>query len=267
MSKIMPREVFKIQLILMSPHIYAHIKGGSSCWEDFGLADWDLFAYPEGQTKIYTATKHFWESEVWCMTRPGARWYAIFAKEDSHAPWVQVSEDMLISDSGPPSWKLSFSLIPGGACGLTLTADQLRDDPTFGTDPNRINFNVSGAFDRNKCQGLAASIAQVPFESMALKSMDTTIPDATLHISMKVGDSEVIHLGGLDTASVWELEQCQGSAISSQGVKARHTNKKALPSVVQIKAIQTGMEICDITGWHYPERSKVTTFRYVFNVK
>lgn len=237
------------------PKVTAHNSGGSNCWFDEGLSDWNQFSNPGSSVSIYTERKNSGS----CFFDIGSRWFALFAKASSSSPWVQVSQNIQISVNGNTSAIISPDAI--GLCGLKITTTRKPSG-----NQGHVGYDVEGSLKPN-CSGPAPAVAAVAPQAMTAQSVNSIVPDQTFNISMKLGSSKTIVLSGLDPESVWELNQCTGNAVSAGGVIPKHTQRKVLPSTLTVTAIQPGQEICDITGWHYPERSKVIDTRYIFTVK
>lgn len=231
------------------PLVTAHVSGGADCWYDNGLADWNQFSAPGQKVSIYTERKN----SGTCFFGIGVRWFALFSKANKTSPWVQVSQDIQINVNGNTSAVISPDAI--GACGLTIATSR----PTFNTDPGQVTYSVSGKLNEN-C-GTQKSLSAEPLAGVS------AIVDQTINIALKVGETKDISLTELDESSGWELGECIGNAVTTNGVVSRHTQKRVLPSMVPVTGAQSGQETCDVTAWHYPERSRVVTIRYVFTVK
>lgn len=252
------------------PLITVHNLGGSSCWNDYGLADWNQYVKTSQSTAtlIYTETDDCWlETEV--------RYFAFFAKSTSTAPWVRVSPMLFLKGAGSiihlgvanPYDSFDSGLYSiDGYCDVRFSGYYNNISGEGGQ--HRLNVNVEGS--RNLIDNCNTPVHALSVDDHSNGQTASLLNQHAISVrsyGLKVGQSKVIKLTGLDSESVWELDQCVGDAVTTNGVIPKHTARKVLPSEVKVTATKVGQEICEITGWHYPERSEVIKARIIFDVK
>jgi hypothetical protein len=251
------------------PRLTAHISGGSNCYYDMGLADWNQFAKPGASVSIYSERK----GSGSCFLSNGIREFTLYMQESDGAAWVPIGPQYRLDVGTPPRglhafdsiypdggiWESAKSeawLAQPGACGLSV---EVRVDIL---DPSRTWFTVSGTASPN-CAGYIyyASNTAATRVRAAAASLESS------RINLKIGQSKTIKLGDLDPGSVWELDSCLGASGEPSGAVPHFTRKKSLLTTFTFKATHTGSESCQLTAWHNPERTKVVTIQLVFNVE
>ena len=257
------------------PIFTAHATGGSNCWYDYGLIDWNQFSEVGSAVSIYTERKNSSD----CYFSSATRWFALFAKYHKDAPWVRISPNIRLYVKGnskitsldvetrrsnislPEGW---FYLANSGQfCGLTVQGRWKSYSDI--SDTGIVNFFLYGAL-KEGCEVPSYWITSFTSATTEEGNLETN-PDEVETINLKVGGKRTFVLKGLDPESVWELGHCEGDAVTSDGVINKHTSRKVLPSRITLRAARSGTETCDVIGWHYPERSKVIAKRVIFNVR
>ncbi len=248
------------------PRLTAHITGGSNCWYDNGLADWNQYAPSGGSVSQYTETKN----SGWCFFEVGIRHFTLFMQPAPNVAWVTITPQyrLFVNDNldlnntyaNGDYWdnmnRGNNWVTNQARCGLSI---QSRIDSQ---DPARVWFEVSGKATPD-CAGYVYPVTN----SASTSALRQAEPDITKTVTMKLGASKTIALNGLDPGSVWELGECTGDAVLASDAIPHNTLRKTLPATVTVRATGRGSEACDVVGWHYPEYSKVVVRRYLFNVK
>lgn len=251
------------------PAFTVHTYGGSNCWYDEGLSDWNQISW-NGDQDILMYTEE--ENSDSCFFAGGFREFAVYARYSFTSPWVRVSVPYKIwnkyvedADAVPNKFTVGAGKRDHpGYCGLRFIMWQ----PTWqkGDTQYHLYVETAGAMVENcETPANAKSLSTVTDKNSLLLSESKSVAERVINLHM--GQTRIMKLKGLDSQSVWELDQCEGDAVTTNGVIPKHTARKVLPSEVKVTAIKAGQEICDITSWHYPERSEVIKGRIIFNVK
>lgn len=81
------------------PQFTVHTTGGSDCWYDNDIADWNKFAKPGQSVSLYTERKNSLGCFV-LFTDPANREVAYFVKENKDSGWKQIGDSFVLFNSG-----------------------------------------------------------------------------------------------------------------------------------------------------------------------
>ena len=267
------------------PQFTVHISGGSDCWYDNGLADWNQFAKPGGgKVTIYTERKNsgFCPDVVQALA---VRGIAYFVKRSKNSPWEQVGNQFVLYNNYNnlgefytkgkepktvcyPPYYTTCQSVNGFFIDSDYNYTKGGDGEKF-KDANVAWVNIDVIDWDSLMSEKGSAVGEHEYEPELISSISASEREEfnAKTYTVKVNDRKRIVLGGLDAESEWELDQCVGESVVSSDVLAIHTPKKDLPDIMEIKALKPGQAVCEITAWHYPERSKVTSRRYTFIIQ
>jgi hypothetical protein len=269
------------------PQVTLHNYAGSDCWYDYGLSDWNQYAKPNNSVSIYTERSN--RAGTCNLQSEAVRGLGFYVKEGKDQPWVLIKPAGVLSnkdnirqnfkvtglvtsyDTGIcpnqsyPSPRLEACSPPEGwtkVCGMVIPYTEKKYDPPGPRNtPNRIlQFWVFGEPDLENCKEAEPTRSQIQSNS------STETHENEIKITIPLGQSRQITLSKLDSESEWELDQCHGDSASLVNVDAHHTKRKTLPETLDFSASKRGVTTCDVTAWHYPERNRVITNRYILTV-
>lgn len=255
------------------PQMTVHYSGGMNCWYLNYLADWNWIASPGAvDVGLYTERDNSGSCNTLFTVSANTN-FAIFIKETPDSPWVRLGKPSTLwnmanvdnaSYINPP---LPYYPVGGllGLCGLKVdTFGYVVDSSLPGT--NKAYVQVSGTPKLDGCDdAYAASVTAV--KATGETNSETFINERT--INMKVGEKRKISLSGLDSESVWELDggQCEGDDNTDSDLKSNYTKYRVLPQTINVTATAKGQRTCNLTAYHYPERTFVARRRYTFIVR
>ena len=255
------------------PQLTVHVAGGYNCWYLNGIADWNQYARPgDIEINLYTERKNSLDC-FYGITPSASTDVGVFVKASPDAPWVRLGTRSVLWNVGnldngfyiDPPLPLSGLF---GMCGLTVNSLATVINSTVpGT--NIAQITVSGTPKLDGCHDAYATTGAQP-EAVRSSAVDGDADARNVRtIRLKVGKTRKISLAGLDPESVWELDggTCKGDPVLTSDLKANHTRHRVLPQTVNVTAIGVGRRVCDLTAYHYPERSFVSSRRFIFIVK
>ena len=253
------------------PQITVHRVGGSSCWYDYGLDDWNQYAKPGGNVRIYTERKNSGTC-YWLLTDPAVRGVAYFIKMSKSSNWRQVGDEITFENRGNSQagyWGNKISIYSNGIYinAKYPVAEDVSLLPLLGSDLTWADITVVGIPQYPVASKSLLDEAPYAIAATEFDTAEENDPVQAIDDVMQTGEKKVFKLAGLDPESEWELDQCTGDAVLSSAVIPQHTRKKDLPDALEIRAIKPGQSVCELTAWHYPERSKIISRRYTFNVR
>jgi hypothetical protein len=261
------------------PRVHVHRAGGSNCWYLNDIAYWSEYAVPgDVEKNQYTERKNSGSCNE-LFTHTAMTDVAIFIQANPSAPWLRLGTrsvlfNMMNLDNGfyiDPPLPVS-GLFP--ICGLKVNSiASVINSSIPGT--NLAQITVSGTPKLDNCSD-AYAIPAVQANSasnngaQSVPAVQTaTTPDNQRVIHLKVGEHKSIDLSGLDDDSLWELDggRCTGDAGLTSDLVAPHAKYRVLPQLVKVTATGKGEKICDLSAYHYPERTFLTTQRFIFQVR
>ena len=264
------------------PNVTIHINNGSSCWYDYGLADWAQYAKPGESVKIYTERT---ESGA-CFGQPGIRGLGLFAG-GTIVPWVPIWK----GKAGPNDFKIvngQLQQTPAigqdlgyGICVKSYT-DHLGRPLERSSDGAILlgaNYNTTyGTITVAACNTLKASAADsnipVANDELVTPSPDS-IPAPTNSyvnpkpIHVKVGQivNVTVPTKYLNSDTEWDLGGCSTDG-AIQNLQFNHNKKgQRLAETLQITGVTPGSLTCALNANDYDEIGNVwPVVQQIFNV-
>lgn len=255
------------------PQVTVHYAGGMNCWYLNYLASWDTIASPGAvDVGLYTERDNSGTCNTLFTVSANTN-LGIFIKEKPDSSWVRIGKPSTLwnmanvdnaSYINPP---LPYYPVGGklGLCGLKVnTFGYVVDSSLPGT--NKAYVQVSGTPELDGCDDA------YPSNVTGLKETVETNTESFVNertINMKVGQKKKIYLSGLDADSVWELDggRCLGDDNTNSDLNRDYTKYRVLPQTINVTATSKGQRTCDLTAYHYPERTFVSHRRYIFVVR
>lgn len=269
------------------PIVTPHIIYGATCWYDKEILYWDKWADAgNGYNHWYTEEEDSFFTN--CLNTPveHLRGFAMFIKRNQFSGWELFSAPMLLHTDvqGGNSEIKTYTIkrLEGNVSGQELARIGGNQDFNIGSicgmnmygtfklvsDKPLLTVSVTGQLDNQCFLSLGKTAASYKYSNISPQASMAPY-SSTVTIKIRAGSTKLIKLPQVSDNTSWELTQCSGDAITTDGVIPRKTNV-GIPNQVRIKAVNKGQEECIVNAWAYssdvPNRTFVVGKKYRFDV-